>query len=164
MTNRADCAAFKVKGDHSMFCTSCGSEVAGNGGVCGNCGATVGAGSGAAAAAMPMSSAAAGMPDNTAGALAYLTIIPAIIFLVSDGYNKRPFIRFHSFQSIFLGVACMVVSICLMVIPVVGWILEPILMLGFLVLWLITVFKAYNGKEFELPLIGGLARKQAEAS
>ena len=146
-----------------MFCTSCGNEVAGTGSVCSNCSTTFGAGSGAAAAAMPLGSPAVSMPDNTAGALAYLTIIPAIIFLVSEGYNKRPFIRFHAFQSIFLAVACFVVMIVLAIVPVIGWILEPLFLLGFLVLWLVTVFKAYNGKEFELPVIGGLARKQANA-
>lgn len=145
-----------------MFCTSCGKEVDGSGAICTNCSASFSAGPGTAAATMPMSPAASSLPDNTAGALAYLTIIPAIIFLVSDGYNKRPFIRFHAFQSIFLAVACTAVMICLMIIPVVGWILEPLMMLGFLILWVVTVFKAYNGKEFELPVIGGLARKQAE--
>lgn len=147
-----------------MFCVSCGNEMAANSSVCSNCGASLGAGSGAAgSAAMPMGASAVGLPDNTAGALAYLTIIPAIIFLVSDGYNKRSFIRFHAFQSIFLAVACTVVMMVLMVIPVIGWILEPIAMLAFLIVWLMTIFKAYNGKEFELPVIGAFARKQAEA-
>jgi len=145
-----------------MFCASCGSEVAANSTVCGNCGTALGAGSGAAAAAMPLASSTGGLPDNTAGALAYLTIIPAIIFLVTDGYNKRPFVRFHAFQSIFLAVSMTVLMMVLMIIPVVGWILEPLMLLAFLVLWLITVFKAYNGKEFELPVIGPLARKQAD--
>jgi uncharacterized membrane protein len=146
-----------------MFCASCGNEMAANATVCSNCGSAYTAGSGAAAAGMPMGSVAAGLPDNTAGALAYLTIIPAIIFLVSDGYNKRPFIRFHAFQSIFFAVACTVLMMVLAIIPVIGWILEPLVMLGFFVLWLVTVFKAYGGKEFELPVIGSLARKQAEA-
>lgn len=131
--------------------------------VCATCGSAQTAASAAAAAAMPLSSTATGMPDNTAGALAYLTIIPAIIFLVSDGYNKRPFIRFHAFQSIFLAVACTAVLMVLAVIPVIGWILEPLVMLAFLVLWAVTVFKAYNGKEFGLPVIGGLAHQQASA-
>lgn len=146
-----------------MFCASCGSEVAANSAACGNCGAVLGAGSGAAAAAMPLRASTAGLPDNTAGALAYLTIIPAIIFLVTEDYNKRPFVRFHAFQSIFLAVAMAVAMIVLMIIPVVGWILEPLVMLAFLIIWLVTVFKAYNGKQFELPVLGGLARKQAEA-
>ena len=44
-----------------------------------------------------------GLEDNVAGMLAYITIIPAIIFLVVEPFNKRRFVRFHSFQSIFFN-------------------------------------------------------------
>src|SRR6185437_2632978 len=43
---------------------------------------------------------AEGLSDTAAGALAYITIIPAIIFLVVAPYNTKPFVRFHAFQSI----------------------------------------------------------------
>jgi len=33
--------------------------------------------------------------------VAYITIIPAIIFLVMEPYNKNKFVRFHAFQSLF---------------------------------------------------------------
>ena len=49
--------------------------------------------------------AQSGLSDNAAGALAYVTIIPAIIFLIVEPYNKNSYIRFHSWQSIFLGIA-----------------------------------------------------------
>ena len=45
--------------------------------------------------------AQSGLSDNAAGALAYVTIIPAIIFLVMEPYNKNRFIRFHSWQCLF---------------------------------------------------------------
>ena len=38
------------------------------------------------------------LAENIAGALAYLTFIPAIAFLVLDPYNKNRFARFHSVQ------------------------------------------------------------------
>ena len=144
-----------------MFCASCGSELPGNGGACVKCGMAFSAGPGGAAASMPMASGVSGLTDNVAGALAYVTVIPAIIFLVSEDYNKRTFVRFHAFQSIFLAVACTVLLLCLAMIPVIGWILEPLCLLAFLGLWLVTVFKAYGGKEFALPVIGDLAHKQA---
>ena len=59
------------------------------------------------AAAAPAPSApvaASGLQDNVAGMLAYITIVPAIIFLVMAPYNQNKFIRFHAFQSIFLNV------------------------------------------------------------
>jgi len=37
--------------------------------------------------------------------LGYVTIIPAIVFLLIAPYNKSRFVRFHSFQCIFLTVA-----------------------------------------------------------
>src|SRR5438270_13301667 len=36
-----------------------------------------------------------GMSDNVAGMLAYVTIIPAIIFLAIEPFHKNRFIRFH---------------------------------------------------------------------
>ena len=44
-----------------------------------------------------------GLSDNAASGLAYITIIPAIIFLVVAPYNQKPEIRFHCWQSIFSG-------------------------------------------------------------
>ena len=51
-----------------------------------------------------------GLSDNAAGAIAYITIIPAIVFLLVEPYNKKPFVRFHAWQCIFLYVACIVWS------------------------------------------------------
>ena len=61
-----------------------------------------------------------GLSDNAAGALAYVTIIPAIIFLLLEPYNKKQFVRFHAWQCIFLFIACIVVEIILGMIPIVG--------------------------------------------
>ena len=59
------------------------------------------------------------MADNVAGMLAYITLIPAIIFLVMEPYNKSRFVRFHSWQNIFLHAAALVLWIALMIISVV---------------------------------------------
>ena len=59
---------------------------------------------------------AAGMADNVAGMLAYVTIIPAIIFLVMEPYNKNRFIRFHSCHCLFLFVALIVLQIGLSIL------------------------------------------------
>ncbi len=139
-----------------MFCASCGNEV-GAASVCTRCGAVAGSGPAVSTAAVP------GLSDNAAGALAYVTIIPAIIFLVMADYNRRPFIRFHAFQSIFLGVACIIVTSLLTFIPVIGWILEPLVLIAFFVFWLIAIIRASGGKEWEIPFIGPFARKQAQA-
>jgi uncharacterized membrane protein len=111
---------------------------------------------------------AAGLTDNVAGMLAYVTIIPAIVFLVLEPYNKRRFIRFHAFQCLFLCVAAIVLGIALQIlwqIPFLGWavgiLLWPLVGIAELILWIILLMKAYQGQMFKLPVIGDMAEKQA---
>ena len=104
-----------------------------------------------------------GLSDNAAGALAYVTIIPAIIFLIVEPFNKNSYVRFHAWQSIFLGIAFFAVSIVLSVIPIAGWIVMPFIDLVFLAIWVYVLIKAVNGQLYKLPLIGDLAEKQANA-
>jgi uncharacterized membrane protein len=122
-----------------------------------------------APAAGATQSTTGGMTDNIAGMLAYVTIVPAIIFLVVEPYNKKPFIRFHAFQSIFFAVAWTILWIALSfvgVIPVLGWatlLIWPLLGLGGLIIWIILLLKANQGQMFKLPVIGDMAEKQANA-
>lgn len=108
-----------------------------------------------------------GLSDNAAGGLAYVTIIPAIIFLIVEPFNKNPFVRFHSWQNIFLSIAWIVVDIALIMLgfmPFIRWmnlLLWPVVGLGFFLLWLIAMINAFTGKRFKLPVIGDLAEKQA---
>ena len=105
--------------------------------------------------------APSGLSDNAAGALAYVTIIPAIIFLVMEPYNRNSFVRFHSWQSIFFGIAFVALHIVFTIIPIIGWVLIPVLALGGLILWILLLIKASQGQRFKLPFIGDLAEKQA---
>jgi len=133
--------------------------------ICPKCGkassqATAG---GAAAAPAAAASTSDGLSDNLAGLLAYVTFIPAIIFLVVEPYNKNKFVRFHAFQSIILAVASIVIHIVLMFIPVIGWILSPFVGLAILVLAIVAAVKAYGGNKWHIPVIGPMAEKQADA-
>ncbi len=71
--------------------------------------------------------------------------------------------RFHSWQSIFLGIAMFAVDMVLSFIPIVGWMLIPVALLGFLVVWVICLMKALKGERFKLPQIGNFAEQQAGA-
>jgi uncharacterized membrane protein len=112
---------------------------------------------------MPEATAQSGLSDNAAGALAYVAIIPAVIFLIVEPYNRNSYIRFHSWQSIFLCVAAIAIHLVLGMVPIIGWILVPFVSLAFLVLWIILILKALKGERFKLPVIGDLAEKQAGA-
>jgi len=112
-----------------------------------------------------------GLSDNVAAALAYVTIIPAIIFLVLQPFNKIPLVRFHSFQSIAFCVAAMVVQVALMVmegflhfIPMSWFLFAAVNMLVGLALfiaWVVVILKASRGEWYKLPIIGDFAEKQA---
>ncbi len=114
-----------------------------------------------------------GLTDNAAGAIAYITFIPAIIFLAIPPYNTSPFVRFHAWQSIFLNIAAFVVAIAFAIFAVVAAAFLPwglyglVHMVGLLIdllwfiLWLVCVMKAVNGGKFSIPIIGPLAEQQA---
>jgi uncharacterized membrane protein len=148
------------------FCIACGGQVPAGATACPACGRAT-AGSTGAAGSNP--AGAGGLTDNMAGALAYVTIIPAIIFLVLEPYNRNRFIRFHSFQSVFAAVAwiCLWVALNIVAhIPFFGWLtilVWPLVSLAGFVVWLILVLKAYQGQKFKLPVIGDAAEKQANA-
>jgi uncharacterized membrane protein len=113
--------------------------------------------------------AGTGLADNVAGALAYVTIIPAIVFLVIEPFNRRRFVRFHAFQSIFFCAVWIAFDIALAIIghiPFLGWatlFLWPLVSLVLFVILLILALKAYQGQMFKLPVIGDLAEQQAGA-
>ena len=142
------------------FCPNCGSQMPAGAAACPNCaGGTQTAGT---------TAPAGGLTDNVAGMLAYVTIIPAILFLVLEPYNKRRFIRFHAFQCIFLCIALFALGIAVQIlwhIPVLGWavglLVLPLLGLAELILWIFLLMKAYQGKMFKLPVVGDMAEKQA---
>jgi uncharacterized membrane protein len=110
-----------------------------------------------------------GLTDNAAGAVAYITIVPAIVFLVLPPYNTNPYVRFHAWQSIFLNLGAIVLLILLSFLGVFGWmfgwyffyLLTRLIWLGWFIVWLICVLKAVNGQRYKLPVIGDLAEKQA---
>jgi uncharacterized membrane protein len=146
------------------FCTVCGAQTPDGSTICPACSRT------GAPAARPAQTTASGLTDNVAGMLAYVTVIPAIIFLVMEPYNKSRFIRFHSFQSIFFCVALIALSVALSIftfIPFVGLILIPLHLLiglGGFAVWIILMLKANQGQMYKLPIIGDMAEKQAGAA
>ena len=79
--------------------------------------------------------------DKFLAALAYVTCIPAIFFVLVEPYKRNRFVRFHSFQSIFLAVAAVLVAVAMRIlyslfalIPRVGylfaWLFSAVLLLG----------------------------------
>ena len=106
--------------------------------------------------------------DTFLAALAYITCIPAIFFVLVQPFKRNRFVRFHSFQSILLAVATVLIAVVMRIlysifvlIPVVGfllaWLASAVLLLGWAILWLVLLVKALQGETFKLPWIGNLA-------
>jgi uncharacterized membrane protein len=161
------------------FCAKCGVQLNAGSGFCAACGTAVSvqsaitpSGAAAAPAQSSVGAPSAGMTNNVAGALSYITIV-GIIFLLTEPYKSNRFVRFHAFQSIFFAVAWIAVWI--------GWVilsgilamvtrggsmlltfpLSILISLGFFGCWVLLLIKAYGNQEFKLPIIGDLAAKQA---
>jgi uncharacterized membrane protein len=93
---------------------------------------------------------------------------PAIIFLVTAPYNKSSYIRFHSWQCLFMALAWFVIDVAVMIFGsflsffrLLTFGLYPLISLAMLILWIMVLIKAFNGERFKLPIIGDLAAKQA---
>lgn len=152
-------------------CAKCGAALAEGAVFCGACGAAVGGAATAASGgggAAPAAASSGGLTSNVAGALAYLTIIPAIVFLVAEPYKRDRFVRFHAFQCLFLAAGGFVVYFCLAlfaVIPIIGWIVGllfiPLVGLALFATAVYSAYNAYNNRKFMVPVIGKLAEQQA---
>jgi uncharacterized membrane protein len=113
-----------------------------------------------------------GMAPNVAAALSYVfSPVGGIVMFVIEKENA--FVRAHAIQSIGLGAAIIglsiVVDIVLAIvgfIPVLGLIAAVVAIpvwfaigIGGLALWVMAIMKAYNGQEYDIPVIGPQARK-----
>ncbi|MEK6690374.1 MAG: DUF4870 domain-containing protein [Nitrospirota bacterium] len=118
-----------------------------------------------------LGTSSSGMEPNLAAALSYvLSIITGVIFFVIEKENK--YVRFHAMQAILFGAAWIVlwivlgiVSLGLIFVPIIGWIINAVIYLGLglggFILWLLLMYKAYQGEKFKLPIIGDIAEKNA---
>lgn len=97
--------------------------------------------------------------ENLMGAASYLLgFITGLIFLLLEKESK--FVRFHAMQSILLFGGVFVVNWILGFIPILGWLALVLLSLVSFILWIVCMWKAFQGEMFHVPLVGDLADKQ----
>lgn len=112
------------------------------------------------------------LSENVAGALAYFTIFPALLFLFLEPYRRNLFVRFHALQCflytaaiVLLAVALRLADYVLFVIPVLGPLLvvviDVVASLAALLLWFVLVVKAWQGGTFKVPVLGDYAERYA---
>ena len=145
-----------------MNCTRCGGTISESAAFCPQCGQPAGKES-------TGQKSEGGLQPNVAGLLCYLAgFITGIFFLVAEPYKRDRSVRFHAFQSIFLSVAWvalyLVWTILWTLFPGLWWTiwrLYSLVSLGFIVLVLFLMYKAYNNQQFKVPIIGEIAARQA---
>lgn len=99
------------------------------------------------------------LEENVAGLLCYVVgWITGIVFLVLEKENT--FVRFHALQSILTFLPLSVIAWLLGWIPFVGWALGALVSILIVILWLILMYKAYQGERYKLPLVGEIAEKR----
>jgi len=129
------------------------------------------------AAAAPAKSS--GDDQKLIAALCYIPIM-AIGFIVSlfvllTEKKENKFLKFHAIQALFLMIVGGIVFFCLWIALVIitmliaaftygiGGICMMVVMLlvllGYVVLFFFCAWKAYQGEEYELPVLGKFARK-----
>lgn len=104
-----------------------------------------------------MDKTASGMDQNVAGALTYaLGWITGLGFLLTEPSNK--YVRFHALQSVIVFGGLSLLWFIGMSIPPIGWFLAFVVIPPLsVVLWLLLMFKAYQGIRFKVPFAGEIA-------
>ena len=114
-----------------------------------------------------------GMDANVAAGLSYLfSIVGGLIFYFGEKQNR--FVRFHAMQSILFNAFWIVLFIVFFFVQSILYatvILSPLALVltcltfllpfAVLVLWIILMVYAFQGKYFKLPVIGDYAEKYA---
>ena len=112
-----------------------------------------------------------GLPSNVAAALACIPLVGGLIFWFLEKHDN--FVRFYAMQSIIFGAAWLLFNIISRVvfdifgsIPALGavlvflWaIIQALVHLGFLVIMVIAMIKAFSGSRWDIPYVGPMAKK-----
>jgi uncharacterized membrane protein len=152
----------------SISCPDCAAQIPDTATYCPGCGRAMGP-------VERVDGTVGALPETLAGALAYCTILPAIVFLLVEPYSKNRFVRFHSFQclavslvTVIVGAMLRVVGFVLFFVPGLGhllvWLLSMVVSLAFFAVWVVLIVKALQGEMFKLPVLGDFAERQANVT
>jgi uncharacterized membrane protein len=102
-----------------------------------------------------------GLDPNVAAALSYAVgWVTGLLFIATEHENK--FVRFHAMQSTIVFAALSVLCILLpAIVPILGMLAVVFLVMpASAALWLVLMFKAYQGERFKVPMAGDMAEQR----
>lgn len=99
-----------------------------------------------------------GLDENIEAILAYAGIwITALFFLFFEKKNNH--VRFHAMQSLITFFSLFIISSLILVIPGIGILISSLITFIGTILWLLLMYKAYNGEIYKLPFVGNIAEE-----
>jgi uncharacterized membrane protein len=89
-----------------------------------------------------------------------MAIVAYILFfipLLTEAKND-PFVKYHVKQGLILFISW-IIAVVISMVPILGWLLAPLLSLIILIFLIIGIINAAKGEEKQLPIIGQYAEK-----
>lgn len=103
--------------------------------------------------APPPAATPAATEDKTVAIVSYLTIVGFVIAIVLHSSKKTKLGSYHLRQTLGLFLTGLATTF-LMIIPILGWILAPLIGIALFVLWIIGLIAAVNGQMKPVPVLG----------
>jgi len=110
--------------------------------------------------------------DRLLAAIAYVALVPAVVFLLVPAIRIRSFVRFHAWQAVLFVVAGSLFALALRLLflifsvvlggYLIAWLLLGVGAIAITILWVALVVKAALGDRHELPWIGLWAARLAQ--
>lgn len=105
---------------------------------------------------VPPSAAAApalATEDRTVAVLSYITIIGFIVAIVMHQSRKTQLGAFHLRQVLGMVLTAAAGAVCA-VVPILGWIVWILVVIGLFILWLVGLLAALKGDMRPVPILG----------
>lgn len=100
-----------------------------------------------------------GIPENLAATLCYLfPMVGGILFLAIE--KRSRYVMFHALQSMLAFGLLAMAHVLSGAVPIIGLLASALLALIGVLMWLVLMFHAVQGRWFKLPWVGRFAEKQ----
>lgn len=93
------------------------------------------------------------IPGKDIAIIAHITLIGLIVAFVMNNDKKYAFANYHIRQVLGLAVTGFALGV-INIIPILGWLVSILGSLVLVVMWIVGLMNALNGKEKPMPILG----------